>query len=261
MSDALNIRWTFLQDGTAQVMSAAVVEHRFDEHFHETWAIGCIDRGACAFTAAGQPYAAEAGDLVVLPPYMVHTGGSGDDRLLYRMAYVGEQGLARLSEVTLGTPDIAFSAVVLRDPWTARRLSRALSPSAMPQAERKALLTQALVALLTRHAHPRSGHALPRVSIDEAGRSESLLHLVGSPATSLSARIHRFTRRYGLSPRRYLRNLRCVSAKALLREGMPIAEVADALRFSDQAHFTREFKKVHHITPGGYRDLVSQARD
>ena len=38
------------------------------------------------------------------------------------------------------------------------------------------------------------------------------------------------------------------------------AEVAHALGFADQAHLTREFKKVHHITPGGYRRLLKAGR-
>jgi len=254
MSDPLNLRWTFMETAAAEIMSAAVVEHRFDEHFHENWAIGCIDRGVCSFTAAGRPLEARAGDLVIIPPYTVHTGGTGGGELAYRMAYVGEGWLSSLSEIVLGARDVAFSTLVVHDPSVASRLSAALVPEPMAEPQRRALLVQALVALLARHASPRRDARTPRVSSEDA-RDGRLLRALGGRNLSRSALIHRFTRRFGLSPLRYERNLRCVSAKALLRQGMPIVEAAQALGFSDQAHFTREFKKVHHITPGGYRRL------
>ena len=256
MSDALNLRWTFMQTAAAEIMSAAVVEHRFEEHFHENWAIGCIDRGVCSFTAASRPLEARAGDLVVIPPYAVHTGGTGDSELAYRMAYVGEGWLSSLAGIVLGAPEVAFSTLVVHDPSVASRLSAALVPEAMAEPQRRALLVQALVALLARHASPRRDARAPRVSLEDARDGRGLLRTLGGRNLSRSALIHRFTRRFGLSPLRYERNLRCVSAKALLRQGMPIVEAAQALGFSDQAHFTREFKKVHHITPGGYRRLL-----
>ena len=80
-----------------------------------------------------------------------------------------------------------------------------------------------------------------------------MLDAVRGGAVSRSALIRRFTRRFGLAPSRYLRNLRCVSAKELMRNGTAIAQVAQELGFADQAHFTREFKKIHGITPGRYQ--------
>jgi AraC-like DNA-binding protein len=260
MSGAPDIRWTFSHAADTEIMSAEVVDHRFGEHFHETWAIGCIECGACAFSASGRAHTARAGDVVIIPPYVVHTGGTDVGRLAYRMAYVGEDWFSSLSGLLFGALQVCFPGVVMHDPSAARRLSAALAPAQMRDAERKALLAQALVGLLARHAIPRLDGETPRVTLDRAGNGGNLLRIVGSEAVSQSALIRRFTRRFGLSPVRYLRNLRCVSAKRLLRVGLPISEVAHALSFSDQAHFTREFKKIHGITPGSYRTAVSAGR-
>jgi len=260
MSDAPDIRWTFSHAADTEIMSAEVVEHRFGEHFHETWAIGCIESGACAFSASGRALTARAGDVVIIPPYVVHTGGTDVGRLSYRMGYVGEDWFSSLSELLFGSLQVRFPGAVIHDPGAARRLSAALAPGQMRDAARKALLTQALVGLLARHAIPRRDAETPRVTLDRAGDGGNLLRIVGSEAMSQSALIRRFTRRFGLSPMRYLRNLRCVSAKRLLREGLPISEVAHALSFSDQAHFTREFKKIHGITPGLYRTVIGAGR-
>jgi AraC-like DNA-binding protein len=260
MSNASDIRWTFSHATDTEIMSAEVVEHRFGEHFHETWAIGCIDSGACAFSAFGRMHTARAGDVVIIPPYVVHTGGTDIGRLTYRMGYVGEDWFSSLWRLLFGALQVRFPGAVIHDPSAARRLSAALTPAHIPDIKRKALLAQALVRLLARHAIPRLDGETPCVSLDRAGDGGNLLRIVGSESMSRSALIRRFTRRYGLSPMRYLRNLRCVSAKRLLREGLPISEVAHALSFSDQAHFTREFKKIHGITPGSYRTAVSAGR-
>jgi AraC-like DNA-binding protein len=257
MSNAPNIRWTFSHAADMEIMNAEVVEHHFSEHFHETWAIGCIESGACAFSASGRALTARAGDVVIIPPYVVHTGGTDIGRLAYRMGYVGEDWFSSLSGLLFGALQVRFPGTVIHDPHAARRLSAALSPAQMRDAERKALLAQALVGLLARHAIPQRDGETPRVTLDRAGDGGNLLRIVGSEAMSQSALIRRFTRRFGLSPMRYLRNLRCVSAKRMLRDGLPIAEVAHALSFSDQAHFTREFKKIHGITPGLYRTVIS----
>ena len=254
MSEALNVRWTFADSADTEIMRAEVAGHRFPEHFHETWSVGCIDRGTCRFCASGKSFAAGAGDVVVIPPYVVHTGGNGIGRLVYRMAYVGECWLSSLSELVFGTACIDFPGVVLHDPPAATQLSEALTPAPLPEAERKARLAQALIELLARHGRVQSTpDEIQRVGLERGLDVRSVLHAVGTDVDSRSALIRRFTRKFGLSPSRYLRNLRCVSAKALMREGLTVAQVAQELGFSDQAHFTREFKKIHGITPGRYR--------
>ena len=42
----------------------------------DAWSIGAIDYGACAFTVRDAPHLAQAGDLVVIAPGDVHTGGT-----------------------------------------------------------------------------------------------------------------------------------------------------------------------------------------
>ena len=106
MSEALNVRWTFADSAATEITNAALAEHHFAPHFHETWSIGCIDLGTCSFRACGRTLTASAGDLVLLPPYMVHTGGSSAGRLAYRMAYVGEGWLSSLSELVFDAPHI-----------------------------------------------------------------------------------------------------------------------------------------------------------
>ncbi|HEU4880742.1 MAG TPA: helix-turn-helix transcriptional regulator, partial [Longimicrobium sp.] len=70
--------------------------------------------------------------------------------------------------------------------------------------------------------------------------------------TSYLAR--RFRQVYGTTLGKYLRRVRLENAAAELAAGDPrLAEVALRAGFSDQAHFTREFKRAFGMPPGAYR--------
>jgi AraC family transcriptional regulator len=63
-----------------------------------------------------------------------------------------------------------------------------------------------------------------------------------------------FRRAFGLSTGEYLRGLRVEHAARLLaHEDLPLAQISQSSGFSDQAHFTRVFKRHLGVTPGAYR--------
>ncbi len=64
-----------------------------------------------------------------------------------------------------------------------------------------------------------------------------------------------FHRELGLTPWEYLTRLRVQHAKELLRaSSRSVASVAEAVGFSDQAYFSRVFKKAAGTTPQAYRE-------
>lgn len=70
-----------------------------------------------------------------------------------------------------------------------------------------------------------------------------------------------FKAHFAQSPLRYLIRARIDRAKNLLRETrMSLAEIADALGYSDIYFFNRQFKKETGIPPGRYRGGDSMAR-
>lgn len=62
-----------------------------------------------------------------------------------------------------------------------------------------------------------------------------------------------FRREVGMPPYRYLSHLRVRVAKALLEQGMPMAQVAAEAGFFDQPHMYRHFRRVCGVTPGQYQ--------
>jgi AraC family transcriptional regulator len=60
----------------------------------------------------------------------------------------------------------------------------------------------------------------------------------------------------GRSPHQYLLHRRVEQAKLLIRQGLPLAEVAVRCGFSDQSQLTRTFVRQVGATPGRFRSLA-----
>jgi AraC family transcriptional regulator len=62
-----------------------------------------------------------------------------------------------------------------------------------------------------------------------------------------------FKKSTNLTPYQYVLQRRTARAKELLKKReLTIVEIAYLLGFSDQSHFTRQFKKQYGITPGAF---------
>ena len=100
-----------------------------------------------------------------------------------------------------------------------------------------------------------------RELLDEAGAGSKTSHDL-EVATGLSRfdLTRHFRRAFGTSPHRYLLMRRLERARQMMRDPRtPLAEIAVAAGFADQAHFTRQFRKAFGFTPGLWRALSTQA--
>lgn len=110
--------------------------------------------------------------------------------------------------------------------------------------ERFAILDRALLVAWRRSpeadVHPAAADAW-RALQSTAGLSgiEGIAHESGWSRRHLS---HRFVAEYGITPKEAARLFRFHHARALSRRGLPLARVADAAGYADQAHLTREWR-------------------
>ena len=83
-------------------------------------------------------------------------------------------------------------------------------------------------------------------------------------ALALTAGVHpvhfaaQFRRYYGCSTSEFRQNHRVQRATGLVcRSRIPLSQIAAMLGYADQAHFTRQFRKVIGVSPGRFRLLTS----
>jgi AraC-like DNA-binding protein len=115
--------------------------------------------------------------------------------------------------------------------------------------------TDELTGWLAAIKDPQIGSALARIhrAPGEAWTVERLAALAGLSRSRFSAR---FQVLLGISPARYLQQWRLRLAASWLRSGhMTLSQVAGELGYESDASFSRAFKRVMGVRPGGLRNL------
>ncbi|MFJ4455856.1 AraC family transcriptional regulator [Pseudomonas sp. NPDC089392] len=228
-------------------------------HSHESFSIGVITGGRSTYLNGDQRIEVGAGTTVLMNPGVVHTCNpiAGEPwsylMLFVDMPWLQAQGFA--------LPTLTWSA----SPTLYQRLLRAfadLFDAGVPDREsRLAALFEALPGMLDGNAGMH-GEGNPRLDVAaafiRAHRSDplSLEDICAACGLSRSYLIRAFRHRFGLTPHGYLLDQRVQLARAQLRQGRAIAEVAQEAGFADQAHLQRAFKQHLAATPGHYRNAL-----
>ena len=161
-------------------------------------------------------------------------------------------GMAEL--LGLDAHELAERHTPLADLWgrAAHEAEERLA-SARTQAEGLDVLEALLLARLTRlrRAPPLVAEALAGFA-----RGASVAEAVRSSGRSHRSFVELFRRAVGLAPKLHCRVQRF--QRALARPRASLGQLALAAGYSDQAHFTREFRAFAGLTPGEYRRLAPQ---
>ena len=242
----------------------------YAKHWHETFSIGLIARGRCNYVNGRKASQASQGTVVLMNPGDAHACNPiRGERWSYKMLYLDVPWLAAVQSADdsdrvrtfLPFSEVASSQGVL---YTGlNRLFDTLCHSRMAALEKQTasvlfmeLLQRCLGATRSRlRSPPRLTRALEYIRA-HATRSLSLEEICTAAELSASHLIRAFKKNYGLTPHAFQLNCRIEFGRSQLRTGRPIAEVALAAGFSDQAHFQRTFKRFVAATPGQYRAHV-----
>ena len=253
-------------DLDAELLRARFADYAYELHSHDTACLALITRGAIDIRMKDGRRIVRAGELYAIDADELHAGvpvdGAGWSQ---RTIYVDIGRLrARVSDGRDGA--VSLAGPVIRDPALNRlflavhRLSEA---GARPLARDERYLDFA-AWLLGRHTRdPARLAAAGREPLAVRRAREFLdahlaerVHLDGIAAAAGLApfRLYRaFVRATGMPRHAYQRQARFREAVRRIRAGEPLAEVAAAAGFADQAHLTRSFFRRMGVTPGAYR--------
>ncbi|MFL9813275.1 AraC family transcriptional regulator [Stutzerimonas sp. VN223-3] len=238
----------------------------YARHSHETFSVGLIDSGSSTYINGRHECRIDAGTLVLMNPGDVHACNPIESQpWAYRMLYVDAGWLANLqAELGLGRSGFrCFTPTLTRDPSLQtgfRRFHAVLIDEYAEHLQKHSAAVEFFGAMHRRlgmeGVAPMSDPKLRRAAefiADNYQRSLKLEEICSAAGVSPSGLIRSFKKHYGMTPHAYLTNRRVQFARAELRRGMPIAEVALAAGFADQAHLQRAFKQLLAATPGHYR--------
>jgi AraC-like DNA-binding protein len=249
-------------------LAARLSGRAYGRHRHDTYAICLTENGAQHFDYRGVAEVSTPGEVVVLHPDEPHDGHAGGAAGFgYRAIYVEPARIAEALRAICGRPvPLPFCRTpVSRNSMLASAI-RAAFAAPEPLAV-DAVLAQLAEALI--EADPSIRSLLPPTRLDmpaldrarallDAARPGAVHAAALEAATGLSryelARQFRFA--FGTTPYRYLTMRRLDLARAQLRTGATLVEIALDCGFADQAHFTRVFKAAYGMAPGRYRTLT-----
>ena len=246
--------------GVREVLHARFTDHAYPLHTHDTWTLFIVDSGAIRYDLDRHHRGATPGTVGLLPPHVAHDGRTaGVDgyrkRVLYldpevigeeligaavdRSALTGDELRAALSAVhdSIGCVDdalesetrLAFVTEHIRNEL-AGRASNVHRPASRPELADD--LRSWLDERLTEH-----------VTLADASAA------MGATTTQLT---RAFAGAFRIPPHRYVVGRRLDLARDRILAGEPLAEVAAAVGFFDQAHLTRRFKRFLGTTPGQF---------
>lgn len=209
----------------------------YKRHSHTQLSIGAILEGGTRCVCDGQEYLLSPGDLIVIPANAPHSCNpiQGKPRS-YHMLYI-DTPLPLARQVIRN--DALFSLyLTVVEQMSADSLTTLLSALSLRTGVNEKLrstsqhLQQALLA------NPVSPPSLDAFAARFSLRKETL--------------IRTFKQDTGLTPGSFLNNSRVEYAKARLRAGDEIADVAYQSGFADQSHFHKTFVNYTAATPRQY---------
>jgi len=251
----------------SEVFHARFVRHTYPKHTHENWTVFTVDDGAIRYDLDMRHRGVGTALVTVLPPHVVHDGrpaseGGFRKRVLYvDIGVLGTHLIGRAAD----RPDI--------DDRSLLRALRHLHRSLVSRDD--ALEAESVMGIVAERLRMHLGDApTDRPPIDEgvvAGALRDLLesHLFENLSlaeastaigTSTTGLVRGFTRTFGIAPHQHVIARRIEVARSRLLDGEPIASVAVAVGFHDQAHLTRHFRRHVGTTPARFAASVSASR-
>ncbi len=285
-ADVISLPTSF--GASVELMRSTYRRQVFPRHTHEYFTLGLMLQGVGTLWYRGAERVAHRGDVVLIPPGEVHTGGMGRGTtvLSYLAVHVPADILAlRATENGVGGGRIRDRSPVIHDSGirtALRRLDNVMRgadhahrsvTASVDAAAADDALTMAIDLLVRRHSGTSPAKPTP-------DREPSLVRVVrdiiedcyADPGqTSLRALAQRagvtpfhlvrvFTRTMGLSPHRFVVQTRVRRAQDLLGRGIPSSFVAAMTGFVDQSHLTTQFKRYVGTTPVSYQRGLSGRR-
>ncbi|MDC5322639.1 AraC family transcriptional regulator [Acinetobacter baumannii] len=248
----------------------------YKSHSHPTFSIGAIDEGNSVFQSSfGTAQKITAGTLVIVPAHVEHSCNPMPNQAWsYQMLHLDLAWLNQLysefQEQGLDLHIPQHKPLIIKDESLYEaftEMNETLFDAQKLIFEKEQSLLHCLIHLLLPHfileeiQKPQYLYKDFLKLIDVISSSEgfiSLEELAQRVGLSRYAIIRLFKTNVGLTPHAFQINLKINQAREQLKQGVPLAELAINLGFSDQSHFHKAFKAHTGVTPRQFQLAAAQ---
>ncbi|EPF6185742.1 AraC family transcriptional regulator [Acinetobacter baumannii] len=248
----------------------------YKSHSHPTFSIGAIDEGNSVFQSSfGTAQKISAGTLVIVPAHVEHSCNPMPNQAWsYQMLHLDLAWLNQLysefQEQGLDLHIPQHKPLIIKDESLYEaftEMNETLFDAQKLIFEKEQSLLYCLIHLLLPHfileeiQKPQYLYKDFLKLIDVISSSEgfiSLEELAQRVGLSRYAIIRLFKANVGLTPHAFQINLKINQAREQLKQGVPLAELAVNLGFSDQSHFHKAFKAHTGVTPRQFQLAAAQ---
>jgi AraC-like DNA-binding protein/quercetin dioxygenase-like cupin family protein len=262
--------WRHTKRDGLELFRGSYVKYKAARHYHTVPAIGIVEQGAMTSYYRGATHILPTGTVFLINPGEVHAPGPAKaPGWLLRVFYFEKKFYQSLSSI-FGHNPLRFSHVFVKDQTLADSLltlHRAMEDS-NDSLEIDSTFVSIFGRLAEHYACDRAQSSTAASERNKINRVKQYLeaHYIKnhtleelSVVAQLSPYylLRTFQRAVGLTPHAYLNQIRIELAMQLLREGKAISEAAFDTGFTDQSHFTRNFKLMMGVTPGQFHARLS----
>lgn len=245
------------------------IMQKFPNHFHEHYVIGFIEKGQRYLSCKNKEYTTSTGDLLLFNPFDSHTCEQIDNKVLdYRCINIKPEIMKKtVFEITGENYLPKFNqSVIFRSELVP--LLQELHHIIMEEEldfKKEELFFFLIEQLIEEYTEPNLQFNLEKTSIEiqavcdylEDNYAERILldELSAIAGMNKYSLLRNFTKLKGITPYRYLENIRVNKAKRLLEKGVEPIDAAIQTGFVDQSHFTNFFKNFIGLTPKQYQNI------
>ena len=243
----------------------------FPNHFHEQYVIGFVEDGQRVLVCKNKEYTIDKGNIVLFNPGDSHACTQSDEGTLdYRGLTIDKEVMLDLAEEVSGNRELPiFSCNVIYDE-DANCYLRSLhelimnTGDSLEKEENLLFLFSVLIKNYGKAYEDNVGEYKQEIEkacrfMEEQYMSHICLDQICRYANlSKSTLLRAFTKAKGITPYRYLENIRINEARKLLGQGVSPLDAAIRIGFADQSHFTNYFKNFIGLAPGVYRDIFRE---
>ncbi|HFQ8790108.1 TPA: helix-turn-helix domain-containing protein [Clostridioides difficile] len=245
------------------------IMQKFPNHFHEHYVIGFIEKGQRYLSCKNKEYTTSTGDLLLFNPFDSHTCEQIDDKVLdYRCINIKPEIMKKtVFEITGKNYLPKFNQPVIFGSELVPLLQK-LHYIIMEEEldfKKEELFFFLIEQLIEEHTEPNLQSNLENTNIEIQAVCDYLEnnyaeHIVLDELSTIAGMnkyslLRNFTKLKGITPYRYLENIRVNKAKKLLEKGVEPIDAAIQTGFVDQSHFTNFFKNFIGLTPKQYQNI------